>query len=91
MRNIILSQHSTLDGFVACTNGEMDWIKLDDELFELVHTFTDKDDTALYGRITYEMMEGYWPCNAEKPNANKHDIEHSGWYNRSIKLCYRAL
>lgn len=86
MRKIILSLHTTLDGFVAGPNGEMDWIKLDDEMFDLIGGFTDNADTALYGRITWEMMESYWPTAAEKPNATKHDIEHSKWYNNTQKV-----
>jgi dihydrofolate reductase len=86
MRKIILSLHTSLDGFIAGPNGEMDWIKLDDELFDLVGTFTNEADTALYGRVTYEMMESYWPHAADQPNATKHDIEHSSWYNRVNKV-----
>lgn len=86
MRKIILSLHSTLDGFVAGTNGEMDWIKLDDEMFDLVGKFTDEADTALYGRITWQMMENYWPTAADKPDATKHDVEHSLWYNKVNKI-----
>ena len=86
MRKIILSLHTTLDGFVAGPNGEMDWIKLDDEMFDLVGKFTDEADTALYGRKTYQMMESYWPTAADKPNATKHDIEHSQWYKKVNKV-----
>jgi len=86
MRKIILSMHVSLDGFVAGPNGEMDWIKLDDEMFDLVGGFTGEADTALYGRVTWEMMDGYWPTAADKPNASKHDIEHSQWYNKVDKL-----
>src|SRR5215218_8310632 len=86
MRKIILSLHTTLDGFVAGPNGEMDWIKLDNELFDLVGTFTDDADTALYGRVTYQMMDNYWPTAADQPNATKHDIEHSKWYNTVDKI-----
>jgi len=77
---------SSLDGFVAGLKGEMDWIKLDDEVFDLVGGFTKEADTALYGRVTWEMMDGYWPTAADKPNASKHDIEHSQWYNKVDKL-----
>ena len=86
MRKIILSLHTTVDGFVAGPNGEMDWIKLDDEMFDMVGKFTDEADTALYGRITYQMMENYWPTAADKPNPTKHDIEHSQWYNKVNKV-----
>jgi len=47
---------------------------------------TDQADTALYGRVTYEMMQSYWPTAGEQPNATKHDIEHSTWYNKVSKV-----
>ncbi len=86
MRKIISSQHVSLDGFVAGPEGEMDWIKLDNELFDLVGGFTSQADTALYGRVTWEMMESYWPTAADQPGASKHDKEHSHWYNKVDKL-----
>ena len=78
--------HSSLDGFVAGLNGEMNWISFDDTLFDFVATMTDQADAALYGRVTYEMMQSYWPKAGEKPNATKHDIEHSTWYNKVSKV-----
>lgn len=70
----------SLDGFVAGPNGEMDWIKVNEEIFDHVGKRISEGDTALYGRVTYQMMEGYWPTAGKKPNATKHDIEHSKWY-----------
>ena len=86
MRKIIVAMHTSLDGFVAGQNGEMDWIKLDDALFDFVGTLTAGADTALYGRKTYEMMDSYWPTAGDPPNASKHDREHSRWYNDSLKI-----
>ena len=86
MRNLIFFMHTSLDGFVAGLNGEMDWIKLDDDMFDFVATMTDNADTALYGRVTYQLMESYWPKAGEQPNATKHDIEHSRWYNKVSKV-----
>ena len=86
MRKLIVSLHVSLDGFVAGPKGEMDWIKLDEEMFDMVAELTDEADTALYSRVTYEMMENYWPTAADLPNATKHDIEHSNWYNQVEKV-----
>jgi dihydrofolate reductase len=86
MRNLIFFMHTSLDGFVAGLNGEMDWINVDDAMFDFVATMTDKADTALYGRVTYEMMQSYWPTAGEQPNASKHDKEHSAWYNKVSKI-----
>ena len=35
-RKIISFMHISLDGFVAGPNGEMDWIKVDEEIFDHV-------------------------------------------------------
>ncbi|TGL34833.1 dihydrofolate reductase [Leptospira koniambonensis] len=86
MRKIISFMHISLDGFVAGPNGEMDWIKVDEEIFDYVGIRIGKGDTALYGRVTYEMMEGYWPTAGDEPTASKHDIEHSKWYKKVHKV-----
>jgi dihydrofolate reductase len=86
MRKIVQFMHVSLDGFVAGPNGEMDWIKVDDEIFDYAGHRTDESDTALYGRVTFDMMEGYWPTAANQPNPSKHDIEHSTWYNKVEKV-----
>lgn len=78
--------HVSLDGFVAGPNGEMDWIKFNDELFAYVGKRISEGNTALYGRKTYELMESYWPTAADKPTVSQHDIEHSKWYAHVHKL-----
>lgn len=86
MRKLVLFMHTSLDGFVADKNGEMDWINVDEEIFEFAEQRTRAADTALYGRKTYQMMEGYWPTAAEQPNPTKHDLDHSRWYNNVAKV-----
>ncbi|MGG5210585.1 dihydrofolate reductase family protein [Chryseobacterium sp. MIQD13] len=86
MRKIISFMHISLDGFVAGPNGELSWAKVDNEIFDFVAQRISKTDTAMYGRVTYEMMESYWPTAASKPNATKHDIEHSEWYKNVHKI-----
>lgn len=86
MRKVISFMHLSLDGFVAGPKGEMDWIKVEQEIFDFVGNRIQKGDTALYGRKTYQMMESYWPTAADKANATKHDIEHSQWYSQVHKV-----
>ena len=78
--------HISLDGFVAGPNGEMDWIKVNDEIFDFGEKRISEGDTALYGRVTYQMMENYWPTAGDKPAATRHDIEHSKWYSKVHKV-----
>jgi dihydrofolate reductase len=86
MRKIISFMHISLDGFVAGPNGEMDWIKVDEEIFDHVGIRIKEGDTAVYGRVTYQMMESYWPTAGNKPAATKHEIEHSKWYGKVHKV-----
>ena len=78
--------HVSLDGFTAGLNGEMDWVRIDEELFEYAFQATEMSDLAIYGRVTWQMMDGYWPTAADKPNASKHTREHSAWYNKVEKI-----
>jgi dihydrofolate reductase len=52
MRKIISFMHISLDGFVAGPKGEMNWIKVDDEIFDHVEKRISEGDMALYGRAT---------------------------------------
>lgn len=86
MRKVISFMHISLDGFVAGPKGELNWAKVDEEIFDYVGKRISEGDTALYGRVTYQMMESYWPTAGDKPTAIKHDIEHSKWYSKVHKV-----
>jgi len=86
MRRVVSFMHISLDGFVTNAKGEMSWINIDQEMFDFAKERTLASDIALYGRITYELMEAYWPTAADQPNATKHDIEHSAWYKSVSKI-----
>lgn len=86
MGKIVLFMHASLDGFAAGTKGEMNWIHVDQEIFDFVAERINKTNTALYGRVTFQMMEGYWPTAADQPGASKHDREHAAWYKSAHKV-----
>lgn len=86
MGKIVLFMHVSLDGFAAGTKGEMNWIHVDEEIFDFGAERITKTNTALYGRVTFQMMEGYWPTAAEQPDASKHDREHAAWYKNAHKV-----
>lgn len=86
MGKIVLFMHVSLDGFAAGTKGEMNWIHVDQEIFDFGAEKIMKTNTALYGRVTFEMMESYWPTAAEQPGASKHDREHAAWYKIAKKV-----
>ena len=62
MRKIIVFNHVTLDGYFVDTNGDMSWAhKSDPEWNAFVEDNAKGDATLLFGRITYELMSGFWP------------------------------
>ncbi len=84
MRNIISLAHISLDGFMAGPGGDMSFIQFDDELANHTYPLMATVDTAVYGRITYQMMEGYWPGELEA--ADTHSREHARWYCNVAKI-----
>jgi len=83
---LTLFMHISLDGFGAGLDGQMDWIHVDEEIFDDGAPRIYATEIALYGRKTYQLMENYWPTAADQPNATRHDIEHSKWYKKVKKV-----
>ncbi|MFN8440792.1 MAG: dihydrofolate reductase family protein [Caldilineaceae bacterium] len=85
MRNLVVFMHMSLDGFAAGPNGELDWIAYDQELEKHAETVVDTVGTALYGRVTYHMME-YWRTVLSNPEASEHERNHANWIEAIPKV-----
>lgn len=86
MRNLNLIAQTSLDGFVAGANGEFDNFIGGEENLEFVCNITDSADAAMFGRISYELLESSWPTAGSKPGATKNEIKYSNWYNSAAKI-----
>lgn len=86
MRKIILIEHTSLDGYVAGPNGELEWFPTGEENLQFVCELTRTADTALFGRLSYELLESYWPGAKDEPDASKGTLEYSSWYNRAQRI-----
>ena len=69
VRKIIAQEMVSLDGFFAGPGGELDWFVWDDDLKNYTIGLFDTIDTLLFGRVTYELMAGYWPTTKEEDPA----------------------
>jgi dihydrofolate reductase len=65
MRKLIAAINMTLDGF--CDH--MATIA-DDEILRHYNELLSTSDTILFGRITYQLMESYWPAVVKNPTGN---------------------
>ena len=86
MRKLIVVAHISLDGFVAGVKGELDGFKPGVENLEFVCKLTADADAALFGRISYQMLDRYWPTAKDRPNATRGEIAYSNWYNGAEKI-----
>ncbi|WP_040911069.1 dihydrofolate reductase family protein [Leptospira broomii] len=84
MRKIIFQMMVTLDGFFEGPNDEIDWHRVDDEFNEYAVDLLGKVDTLLFGRVTYDLMAGYWPT----PAAVKDDPIVAGRMNDLPKIVF---
>ena len=85
MRNLVIFMHMSLDGFAAGSNGELDWIAYDGELEKHAETVVNSVGAALYGRVTYHMME-YWRTVPSNPDSSEHELEHARWIEAIPKV-----
>jgi dihydrofolate reductase len=77
MRKLKLQMNTTIDGFVARPNGELDWMKLDDwddEENNCVNELIDSSDTILMGRKMTDDFVNYWTKAMENPESPEYEF-----------------
>jgi dihydrofolate reductase len=69
MRKLFMFNLITLDGFFEGPNKDISWHNVDAEFNDYAIEMLNSLDMLLFGRVTYELMAGYWPT----PDAMKDD------------------
>ncbi|MCB0092052.1 MAG: dihydrofolate reductase [Caldilineaceae bacterium] len=85
MRNLVAFMHMSLDGFAGGPNGELDWIAYDEELEKYAETVVNTVGAALYGRVTYHMME-FFRTVPDNPDSSEHERAHAAWIEEIPKV-----
>src|SRR6185503_19546365 len=83
MRKLIAAINMTLDGF--CDHTAM---IADDELHQHYNELLSNAGTLLYGRITYQLMESYWPSVVKNPTGNKPTDEFAVLIDNISKIVF---
>src|SRR4029453_18875466 len=87
MAKLIYSAITSLDGYVADSEGNFDWSAPDDEVHSFVNNLERPIGTYLYGRRMYEVMR-YWetaPTGSGEPSAGQ---EYAQIWNAADKIVY---
>jgi dihydrofolate reductase len=88
MRKLVLLMHVSLDGFAADANRGLEWISYDSELQQYADGIVATVGSPVYGRVTYELMAGYWPTVLNNPNASEHSKAHAQWVDKAPKIVF---
>jgi dihydrofolate reductase len=70
MRKVIAAINMTLDGYCDHTV-----LIADDEIHQHYNELLGNSGVLLYGRVTYQLMESYWPTLVKYPTGNKMEDE----------------
>jgi dihydrofolate reductase len=70
-RKLMLTMQITLDGFVAGTNDEADWLISSDDEWENHFEDIEAADTFLLGRKMYPLYSKYWQGVLHDPHKSK--------------------
>jgi dihydrofolate reductase len=87
MKKIILFNMMTLDGFFEGPDREIDWHNVDEEFNDFAVRQLDEASVLIFGRITYELMAGYWPTS----DAIQNDPLVAGKMNSLPKVVFSNL
>ena len=83
MRKLIAAINMTLDGF--CDHTAM---IADDEIHQHYDELLSNAGTLIYGRITYQLMESYWPSLVKNPTGNQPMDEFAILINNISKIVF---
>ncbi len=84
MRKLIYKCNVSLDGIAEHTAANA----VDDELLDFFSGLLDETGIGLFGRITYQLMESYWPNIHQEPNATRGELEFADRFNSISKIVF---
>ncbi|WP_406173055.1 dihydrofolate reductase family protein [Streptomyces sp. NBC_00996] len=92
MRKIVLMMSVSLDGYIEGPNREIDWHMVDAELHRHFNREIRQMGALLSGRVTYELMAGFWPTADKDPDSTPEVVEFAGiWRNMPKVVFSRTL
>ena len=88
MRRIVVMCSVSIDGFFAGPDGGLDWHQVDEELHRHFNDLLRGMSAFLEGRVTYELMEEFWPTADQAPGSTPAEVEFAGIWRDRPKIVY---
>jgi dihydrofolate reductase len=78
----------SLDGYFEGPNHDLSWHHVDDEFNKFAIEQMRETGLILFGRRTYQLMEGYWPKAERDPKTSPDDLEIARLMNNTPKIVF---
>ncbi len=88
MRKIIWMMSASVDGYMEGPNREIDWHMVDEELHRHLNGWIGAAGGFLEGRVTYDLMAGFWPTADQDPAAPGTVVEFARIWRDMPKVVY---
>jgi dihydrofolate reductase len=88
MRNIVLMMSVSIDGFIEGPDRNIDWHMVDDELHSHFNEQLAAMGGFLDGRVTHELMAGFWPTADQDPSSTPPMVQFSRIWREMPKIVY---
>lgn len=88
MRKVVVHMAVSLDGFFEGPDRDIGWHQVDDELHTYFNEYLATTSAFLFGRVTYQLMDEFWPAadsELENPTPMK---EFAGIYRRIPRIVF---
>jgi dihydrofolate reductase len=88
MRKIIFMMSVSVDGFMEGPDRELDWHLVDDELHRHFNEELGAMGGFLEGRVSHELMAGFWPTADADPTSTGPVVEFAGIWRDMPKIVF---
>ena len=78
----------SLDGYMEGPGHDLRWQLVDEELHDHFNAELAPMSAFLDGRVTYELMAGYWPTADEDPASARPEVEFAKIWREMPKVVY---
>ena len=88
MRKIVVSMSVSLDGYMEGPDRDIGWHLVDEELHDHFNEWLAGMGAFLEGRVTYELMAGFWPTADADPASTRPMVEFARIWLDMPKIVY---
>jgi dihydrofolate reductase len=88
LRKLIWTMTGSLDGYMAGPNRELDWHMVDEAVHSHMNQWLGRAGLFIEGRVTYELMEDFWPTADAEPGASATVVEFAQIWRDVPKLVF---